>query len=225
MRRIFLLIFIMLGCMGSVLIGKTSPTQKLNDNLISWEQFHWQGIIQVQSSAFTMRKYFVISKNKDAIRLDILDSGIMGLNAKPLVSLYLKDSIVLDAPAVKQLEGMDPNWFIPKATLQRFIHFSDSLFAMQQEIVSSLSAKSGDTVFTFDKKYRLISAKNPAVGFETKIVYNRRNKPDKLIIKYLGKPLAELQITDREYGDIDVEPVILNQDNNAPQIPQTDSLE
>jgi hypothetical protein len=223
MRRFMIIMVIMFICMSSILNAKSSPVQNLQKNIKTWEQFRWQGIIQLQSSAFTMRKNFTLNKNRDAIRIDILDSGIMGLNAKPLVSLYLKDSVVLDAPTVKQLEGLDPNWFIPKAALQKFVHFADSLAALQQEILSTHVAKSGSTIFTFDKKYRLISAKNPEVGFETGVIYNRHNQPTKILIKYTGKPLAELQINDREYGNIEIEPLTIQ--NGSDTSDTTKSME
>ncbi len=228
MRRLLLLFIIMLLGMNSLLYSKQSSSKQLQKNISIWEQFHWEGIIQVQSSAFAMRKYFVLSKNKEAMRLDILDSGIIGLTAQPLVSLYIKDSIILNAPSVKQLEGIDPNWFFPKNAIGRLVHFSDSLLSKQEEILSSHKFKSGKTIFQYDKKYRLSLIKNTDIGFEAKVLYNRNNQPTTISITYAGEPLTELQITDREYNSIEIVPLeqIQNKsDVNSPTPDNPDRLE
>lgn len=207
MRKLLFLIIIMLLSMNSLLLAKKNPAKLLQQNIQSWEQFRWQGIIQVQSSAFAIRKYFVLARNQEAARLDILDSGIMGLAAKPLVSVYVKDKIVLSAPSIKQLEGIDPNWFIPQNSIDQFVHFSDSLLARQSEIITNRKIKSGESVYYYDKKYRLSQIQSPKLGIEANVTYNRRNQPTKISIKYGGEPLVEIQITDRTYKNIEIEPL------------------
>jgi len=218
MRRLLLPLLILLLSTNTFLFAGKNPATLLQMNTATWEQFRWQGIIQVQSSAFAIRKNFVLSKNKEAMRLDILDSGIMGLAAKPLASIYLKDKIVLDAPTIKQLEGIDPNWFISAKMVESIVHFTDSLQAAQQEIISSRKIKTGNTIFLYDKKYRLSQIKSSEPGFEANVIYNSHNQPTKITVKYAGEPLAELQITERRYDNIEIEPL-------QPELPDLLELE
>jgi hypothetical protein len=219
MRRLLPLIIIMLFGMCSVLPAKANPTKQLQKNLAIWEQFRWQGIVQVQSSAFSIRKNFVLAKNKEAIRLDILDSGVMGLTAQPLVSIYLKDSIVIDAPSIKQLQGIDPNWFISSEDVNGLINITDSLLAHQDEIISTLKTINGTTSFIYDKQYRLVQIKSTDIRLEANITYDRHNNPSKIAFKFRGNPIAELQIIEREDKNVQIEPLVI-----APEAPESDDM-
>jgi hypothetical protein len=223
MRRFLLLCFILLLGMSAVLSAKANPVTQLQKNIATWEQFRWQGIIQVQSSAFAIRKNFVLSKNKSALRLDILDSGIMGLTAKPLVTLYMRDTIILNAPSIKQLEGIDPNWFIPRRAVEGLVHFTDSLQAAQQEIIANRKLKSGKTLYLYDKKYRLTQIKSVELGVEANVTYNRRNQPTKVTVKYANEPLAELQINEREFDNIEIETTTQTPPATGTDVPQADN--
>jgi len=213
MRRLLPIFLIMLLSMNTLLTAKAKPVKLLNKNNSIFEQFRWQGIIQVQSSAFSIRMYYVLAKNKDAIRLDIMDSGIMGLTAEPLVRLYMKENIVLDAPSINQLQGLDPNWFIPPEAVHGLIHMTDSLQTKQAEIIAKHKFTAGNSVFIYDKKYRLSQIKSADFGFEALIIYNRHNQPDKISFKFRGKPIAELQIDKREYENIEIVPLDMLQNS------------
>ncbi len=210
MRKLLLLILIILISMNLSLFAKKKPAILLKKNLEQWQQFKWQGIIQVQSSAFSMRKNFVLAKDSTSLRLDVLDSGIIGLQAKPFLILYLKDRIVIDAPEIEQLQGLDLNWFVPPGSIEKLMHFTDSLQLKQQEIISKRELKTANTIFSFDKKYRLSNIKSTDFNIEANIIYNRRNYSTKIQIKYNGTPMAELQINEREYKDIEIVPLEFN---------------
>lgn len=210
MRKLLLLILIILIGMNLSLYAKKRPAKLLQKNLEQWHQFKWQGIIQVQSSAFSMRKNFVLAKDSTSLRLDVLDSGIIGLQAKPFLILYLKDKIVIDAPTIEQLKGLDLNWFVPPGSIEKLMHFADSLQLKQQEIISNRKIITANTIFSFDKKYRLSNIKSTDFNIEANIIYNRRNYPTKLLIKLNGEQMAELQINEREYKDIKIVPLEFN---------------
>jgi hypothetical protein len=207
MRKLLIITLIMLMSMSLSLYAKTKAVKQLEQNLQQWEQFRWQGILQVQSSAFSIRKNFVLSKNSEALRLDVLDSGVMGLQAKPLVTLYIKDSIQFEAPTIKELIGIDLNWFVPKSMVQTMLNFTDSLKTKEQEIISTKKVTTDKTVFTFDKKLRLTTVANKASGFEAHIIYNRHNQPTKMHIKHRGSQVAELLINERIFKNIEIEPL------------------
>jgi len=206
----------MLLVLSVSLTAKTSKAALLKNNLKQWEQFRWEGIIQVESSAFSMRKNFVMVKNKEEMRIDVLDSGVMGLQAKPLATIYVKDKIILEAPTIKQLAGVDPNWFVPKGAVANLINFTDSLLAKSEEIISKRKIEMASTSFVFDKKMRLSALKNQDVGMEILVNYNRRNQPTKVIIRHHDTKMAELQINEQKYDNIVIEPLLLGPETIEP---------
>lgn len=208
MRKLLLITLIMLIGMNLSLFAKAKAVKQLEKNLQLWEQFRWQGILQVQSSAFSIRKNFVLAKNHEAIRLDVLDGGVIGLQAKPIVTLYIKDSIQFEAPTIKELVGVDLNWFVPKPMIQTLLTFSDSLKTKQQEITANKKITTAKTVFSFDKRHRLTTITNKNSGFEATVIYNRKDQPTKIQIKYRGSQAAELLINEREYKDIEIVPLV-----------------
>ena len=207
MRKSLVILLILLCCISFDLQAKKNKAELLQTNLKQWEQFRWEGIIQVQSSYLSLRKDFVLVKNKDEMRLDILDTGPMGLSAQPLVSAYLKDQIVLEAPTIKQLSNLDLNWFIPTGAVGSLIHFTDSLTAKSDEILKTRQAETAETVFSFDKDYRLVNISNPDLVLQAFIIYNRRNQPSKMQIKHAGVQVAELQINKQNYDNIVIVPL------------------
>jgi hypothetical protein len=207
MKRLLIAITILLLCFCLPLTGKVTPAKQLKANLDKWQAFRWQGIIQVQSSALSLRKNFVLAKTEDALRIDVLDGGVMGLQAQPLVSLYLKDTAILSAPTVEQLQGIDLNWFLPSGTVQSLVHFTDSLLVLQKDIIARKKVQTGKTEYTFDKKYRLSSIISPATGLKAVIRYNNSGQPTKITIERSGSQVAEMLINEREYTDISIEPL------------------
>lgn len=224
MKKTIILLAVLLAVISFGLQAKTGKAAKLETNLKQWEQFRWQGIVQVESSAFSLRKNFVLAKNEEALRMDVLDSGVLGLQAKPLVTIYMKDRIELEAPAIKQLAGIDPNWFLPPGALKGMINFTDSLRSRSSEIISKRKLELDAALFTFDKNYRLSSIKSDLTGLELNISYNRRNQPTKVIIKRRDERLAELQINEQKYGKIDIQPLVSEPDAIAEIEPPEDII-
>ncbi len=207
MKRTVIILMLILVCISVSLNAKTKAEKRLETNLNQWQKFRWEGILQVQSSAFSMRKNFVLAKTGDALRFDILDSGVMGLSAQPLVSIYLKDTAILNAPTIEQLAGLDLNWFLPPGAVKGMVGFADSLLMKQKEILADRKATTAGTSFAFDKQYRLSSFSSPATRMEASIIYNTRNLPTKIQIRFSGSQVAELLINEREYKDVSIEPL------------------
>jgi hypothetical protein len=207
MKRLLILASLLLLLLSMPLLGKTSSAKQLAANLDKWKSFRWEGIIQVQSSALSLRKNFVLAKTEDALRLDVLDSGVMGLSAQPIVSLYLKDTAILSAPTIEQLQGIDLNWFLPPGTVSSLVHFTDSLLVLQKDILSKKKVQAGKTEYTFDKNYRLSGINSPATGLNAVIHYNNSGQPTKITIGHSGNQVAEMLVNERRYKDITIIPL------------------
>jgi hypothetical protein len=208
MRKTIIIILLLSFCLGLSLEAKNSAAKQLQTNLEQWSQFRWEGIIQVQMSAFSARKNFILSKNRDEMRLDVLDSGVMGLQAKPLATIYLKDKILVEAPTIKQLQDVDLNWFVPQGAVSSLVHFADSLLANIQTILKDRKLTTANTAYAFDKKHRLIKITSPELGMKAEIIYNRRNQPTKLLLDHDGDRIVELQINEQKYNKVRVIPLI-----------------
>ena len=198
---------VLLMFLYALLGAKAHPAQLLEANLNTWEQFRWQGVVQVKHEALTARKFFTLAKNTEALRLDIIDSGVMGLNSMPILSLYIKDKIALEAPTIKQLQGLDPNWYITPDKYKPFFAMSSEFRTNSAEIIANhkLSLK-GQTYF-FDKKYRLTLIKIPLLKMEAKIEYKKKYQPDKVSLNYEGKEVAIFYIDDISIGNIAIIPL------------------
>lgn len=66
----------------------------------NYNNFKWQGYIEVNHKQYAFRKDCVLRKNEKAIRLDIFDGGVMGLSPAPFFSFYIDKEIV----QIKNLE-------------------------------------------------------------------------------------------------------------------------
>lgn len=69
---------------------------QVNEEFKRWQEFQIEGITEVEYKIFVFRKNFVIQKNKKALRLDLLDSGIFGLAGSNL-SVYADSSLQVNA--------------------------------------------------------------------------------------------------------------------------------
>ncbi len=102
MKKILQLIIINLviilflsGCAS--IAGRKSKEVLLFDHLESWEQFRLDGIIELNAAQLRLRKNINISKNEDALSLDIFDSGFFGLKPTPLVAARIDSTFTLEA--------------------------------------------------------------------------------------------------------------------------------
>ena len=207
MRKGTLLILIFLIGIGAALQARKTPAELFDANLNQWQSFRFQGIVQVSYTEFAARKYFALAKNKDAIRLDILDNGILGLQAAPLATVYLQDSLYIKAPTIKQLESFNPNWFLDRGTVPMVINIVDSLATHRDEILAKRKVVIGGIVFVFDKKYRISRISSSRFLTEITVTYNRHSEPDVVKIKYSGKAAASFSIDQRDYQNIAIEPL------------------
>lgn len=207
MKKTVILLILISLCLVLTLDAKTRNQKRLDANLEMWQQFKWQGILQVQVSEFSIRKNFVLAKTSEDMRLDVLDSGVMGLQAKPLVTVYLKDTVVIDAPTVKELANINSLLYFYQDMVKGLVLFADTLQAKRQDILSQRKVLTASTSFKFDKKLRLSAISNSLSGLDIDIFYNNRNQPTKAELKYKGTKFVELQINERTYKNIKIIPL------------------
>lgn len=88
MRKFILLIsiFILASC---ALFQPHEFSRK--QEILKWDNFKLEGIIEVNYKSFSLRKNIVIEKKTDSGKLTIFESGLFGLSPQPLISVSYKD--------------------------------------------------------------------------------------------------------------------------------------
>lgn len=68
------------------------------DNLNKWENFRIDGIIEMNYQDYSLRKNVAFRKLGDIVRIDIFDTGLMGLHPTPYISIYLDSLLTMRLP-------------------------------------------------------------------------------------------------------------------------------
>jgi len=160
-----------------------SEREKLHRELLKWESFDSQGVVEISIMGLAMRKMFSAAKNQRQMRFDIFDGGIMGAGAKPLISLYLGDYITLKSPYMPMLEMLSLGDNIPVASLNLF-GSADSLAAKYgQGIIKDKRVEIDSVAISFLPDYRLDKVIDLKSKTEIKANYSNNGKLQELAIK------------------------------------------
>lgn len=206
-RSSFIWLVLIMLCMSPALFARSRAEKQLSANLAQWEQFRWQGMAQIIHDPLTLRKNYTLAKTNEAVRLDIMDSGVLGLNAQPLAVIYIKDRIVVEAPIIRQLQGIDLNWFVTPDKFKPFFTMSDTLLSHSAAIIANHKLTLNDISYSFDKKYRLTGISVPKLTASAVITYDRKSRPDKISFNYRGREAAILTIDERDTRNITIVPL------------------
>ena len=111
-----ILIGLLLICLCSCTIFKVSDSEFI-ENLDSqskmFDTFKMNGIIEYNYKQFSFRKNISLRKKDDSFRLDVFDSGLLGMSPSPFLSVYAdtffvyrmsSDEVVLNAEDKKNVE-------------------------------------------------------------------------------------------------------------------------
>jgi len=186
------LCIVLSSCAGG--LGLTEE-QKLERELKKWESFSGSGIIEVSALGMSLRKPFNIAKSMKQMRLDVIDGGVFGANASPLMSMYLGDYLAVNAPIMPALEMLNLKDKIPEAAIALF---SSTDYLMQKygaEIIANKAIVRDDLKVNFKKNYQLDSVVDAKSGATLVAAYTARGALDALEIKS-GKMISAKLIFD-----------------------------
>jgi len=172
-----------------------SEEQKLERELKKWESFSGSGIIEVSALGMSLRKPFHIAKSMKQMRLDVIEGGVFGANASPLISMYLGDYLAVNAPIMPALEMLNLKDKIPEGAIALF---SSTDYLMQKygaEIIANKAIVRDDLKVTFKKNYQLDSVVDAKSGATLVAAYTSRGILDALEIKS-GKMISAKLIFD-----------------------------
>jgi hypothetical protein len=120
-------------------------------NLSYLNNFKSEGILEVAIKGFSLKKEFVLKKNSDSIRLDVIDSGIMSLLPSPFATFYAKDKILL----TNYNKGFFPDLVMDEFPLKEFLDFDKLPQGIIDEIVTNRKFTIAIIQFEFDELYRM----------------------------------------------------------------------
>ncbi len=180
---------------------------RLRAELKKWENFSFDGIVQVNYTGFSLRKMFVISKTQTEARFDIIDGGVMGLNPKPLVSAYIGDYLAVESPYFPQLEKLMRSSKVSPLSLKSLAN-TDSLLALYQDtIIRERKLSLANTELLFSPNLQLEKITDLKSKAEVAITYTSKGDPDKVMIRLDDKTSLELMVDRISYGKAEVVPL------------------
>ena len=178
MRRviiIILLVFFVFGCSSIKDLTKRQKEAFVRANLSYLNTFKSQGILEISVKGFTLKKEFVLKKNHDSLRLDVLDSGIMSLLPSPFATLYVNEQILL----TNYNKGFFPDIVQDKFPLKEFFDLEKLPQGIIDEIVKNRKFTIAILQFEFDDLYRM-----------NKIIINN----DVITFKYIANDLVKIEL-------------------------------
>lgn len=180
---------------------------KLRGELKKWESFDSQGIVEISYMGLSLRKMFVASKNHRQLRLDIIDGGIMGAGAVPLISFYSGDYIALKSPFLPMLEMLNPTDLIPSQSLNLFANADSLFFKHGETIIKNRMLEIDSVQISFLPDYRLDTVFDPKTQSELKANYNSKKALAELEMKAIGNMSVKLIFDQIKYTEPEITPL------------------
>ncbi len=210
-RNLLFLLLVLLVLLTSCVSKKAAVAIKYpkkvllaSDELQRWQSFKMEGIAEVQFKMFTFRKNFVLSKNKEALRFDLLDSGIFGF-ASSNISIYVDSDMQVYGYLGKKFIEIDDlpeslrdvyTWF-NNADIDDFQPYYDDLF-------ENNSFDKDGTSFAFTNKMRLKEINNASNDLRVNIDYDYGDNISNLAIMLKNVKICDLKIDKISYNNINV---------------------
>ncbi len=210
MKRLFIvglgvISLILASCAGGLGL---SEEQKLLRELKKWESFSGSGVIELSAMGLSLRKPFNLSKSMKQMRLDVIEGGVFGTGASPLLSMYLGDYLAVNAPVMPALEMLNLKDKIPAGALAIF---ASADYVMEQygaEIIAEKAIVRDDLSVQFNpKNYHIEAVSDAKSGTELLATYTSRGNLDTMEIK-TGMPISAKLIFDQiEYTRPEIIPL------------------
>lgn len=200
MKKIVLALFTIVAILFTACAGpkRISEEDKLRQELQKWEYFKSQGVIELSYKGFAIRKMFSASKNGNQFRFDVLEGGLLGSSAEPLMSMYVADYVAFKSPFIPLLQNLNLSQDIPIESLS--ICNPDSIVALYgQEIIKNKKLILNEVTVNFSKNYLLESISDAKSGLILKALYNGSGKLSGLNISSMDNISIRMSFDKIEY--------------------------
>lgn len=179
-----LVLFALLWLISSCAAPKLNNERiKLRRELLKWESFDSQGVVEISFMGLALRKMFSASKNRGQLRLDVFDGGIMGAGASPMLSFYSGDYVALKSPYLPILEALDPQELFPTENFALFSSADSLLSRFGDTIIRNKKMEIDSLQISFKSDYRLERVFDPTSLSELRPVYGTNGSLQELWLK------------------------------------------
>lgn len=199
-----LTIIILAGCAANKPIDHKA---RLRAEMLRWENFSSEGVVQVSYMGISLRKMFVLSKTRDELRFDVIDGGAMAMQSKPMLSAYMGEYISIQSPFAPQLEKLS-GAVIKQNPLGFFASLDSLINVYSDEIVTNRKVNAGSGIeILFDQNLRVSQVSDTESKSGVQITYLANGNPDKVLIKMDAKTSMELLFDRISYGKAEIVPL------------------
>jgi len=205
-----LLLFVILALLSLGACSRnrlSADATRLREEMARWESFRSEGIVRANYMGLELRKYYLAQKNGAEMRLDVLDGGIMGAGAAPLISVYAGEYFALESPFMPQLELLNAGNLFPRDT-GAMLGSLDSLVTLyEDEIIRNKVVVHDSVRVSFSPRLQVQEVKDLRSGLQMNITYDSSGEPDQIDIR-LERGMALSLLVDRmSYGPQVFEPL------------------
>ena len=194
-RSILIIATAFLILLSGCAMNSRADALKLNKELDRWTSFRSEGIIQANYMGLALRKFYVIQKEKNEIRLDVVDGGALGMSAEPLMSFYKGSYLALKSPMMPQLELINLSKHFPDAAFKAFSEPIKLLAPYESEILAKRKVTVDSIKIEFTPQFQLGKITDLNSGAEIILSYTRRGVLDQVNIK-VGKTASLVLMVD-----------------------------
>jgi len=204
---LFVIVLVLWSCATLTIDDYSKKEKFLSNHLESWKNFRIDGIIELNYKSFSFRKNISIRKNEQAFRLDVYDSGIMGMHPTPFITVYMDTIIILRLPF--QTENSKLDSLFEKEKLPDFSEIFDvqKLIINKEKIVKSQNYENENYSLVFSNKMLIekIVFTNP----DSYIIleYDRNNELSDISFFYDEKNISNIQIDKISHQEIEIKRV------------------
>jgi hypothetical protein len=173
---------------------KVSPQVQVENEINKWQSFHMEGMAEVNVSSFAIRKYFICQKYTHSLQFDMVDTGLLGAEPAPLVTIKVDSLLTIDSPYHEVIQRMFAKIGMKQMNLSPYLDFKTLFKDKIPGIVSTQQTIIGNYEFKFNKKMQLIQILSQDKNQNITVQY-RKNQPNLIVadIKKLAKVRMQVE--------------------------------
>ncbi|MFC1887471.1 hypothetical protein ACFLYK_01535 [Candidatus Cloacimonadota bacterium] len=203
-RYIFLLAIVLVftGCSFIPHYSYKQKEKLLHLNLQKWETFQLEGIIEVNHKVFSFRKNIILKKTWKKIRLDIFDSGVLGLSPTPFLSAYYDSLLILRLPGNNELTEISGEKLEKDFSYLDFFLNIEQLNQHKGDILADNQLELDNFLFKFSEDMKIIGIDQP--GKRRAIVLEYDEDLNEIIYLDKEKKIADIIIDKITFSEVSI---------------------